>query len=126
MAAVDELLLHLVLSGPDHHRRLLGRLGGAGRRRRRGQRFQPGRRRRLLRGERQRKGEQGDGEHSAKHGASLSFWDNARQARAGLEKFPWKKRCYWSTGRRICTAPSTRCPTCATRRASLPVRSTAY
>src|SRR6267143_2106541 len=40
-------------------------------------------------------------------------------------KFPWKKRCCWLTGRRTCTAPSMRCPTCATLRASPPARSTA-
>src|SRR5215467_12088319 len=92
VAAVDQLLFHLVFVGLDDHRRLLEPVGGAGRRRRSlGQRLEPGRRRRLLRGERQRKSEQGDGEHSAKHGASLSFWDNARQARARLEKVPLEK-----------------------------------
>src|SRR5262252_3413547 len=79
VATVDELLVDLVLLRLDSHRRLLG------------QGLEPGRRRRRLRGERQRDSEQRDGEHSARHGASLSFWDNARQARARLEKVPLEK-----------------------------------
>src|SRR5262245_4891286 len=121
--AVDQLLLDLVLPGLDAHRRFLGTLHAARRGRNLGERLELGRL--LLRGERERESEQREGEDSARHGASLSFWDNARQASRSSRKLPWKKRCCWSTGRRICTAPSMRCPTCATPRASPPARFTA-